>query len=520
MATNKEVSCIGSAQDKLQIIKNRDATPAENRKMIELASTEEGKKIVAFAKDSKRNKLVVKGANGPVVFSKVKGIYDSDPNTSLVKITDEKAAFPYNTHLVAMDKETGISIPCVQMLIGSDSCPLFTYGASQDELEQRAILNSAVIQAQLKDTENYAKTQKKKVMAKIKNEEVEKDSHYWDTYIAPLGHATSEMKAVLFGRYGLLLANMLQIMTNGIFTMFNTVYPQLFEIDYQLGAAMGSLRAMKHEKITLDSCLEILMKKKPINLPMVPALWLLRLYVNKNKIFKYVPNPIIYIPGVNHMMIEKTESFNIAHVFEKINESVSLADLQIHETIKGRDFNWHFCSGNNPAPEQSFEEKVVFLVVEFKCIEEAFESLFSASGNSMIISIISECRQLYLNALTLVLQNSGAIESTPFILDGTNPGSFISILTNAKDNDLLYQEENKAVSMEARQQQIVESWKELLPAKRIMTRTLPIGFYKTADSEEVIDARGENKFSCGRSAVGFDFCAVRIAEGIEYNDDE
>jgi hypothetical protein len=513
MASSKSLACIGDAKTKLAVIQNREATTADTRKMIELSSTEEGKKVTNFLKQTKKNKLIISGANGPLVFEKVKSVYDADPTTTLMKITDEKAKFPYNSYLVAVDKETGISIPCVQMLIGADTCPLFTYGANFEELQSRAIQNSAVIEAQMLDTKNYAANQKKRELAKLTNTALEKSEDYWDTYIAPLEHQTAENKAILFGRYGLLLANMMQIMTGGLFTLFNTVYPHLYEIDYQTGSAMGSLRAMKHEKITLKGGVEICMNKKWVNLPMVPALWLFRLYVNKNKAYKYLPNPIIYVPGVQHIMMERTEAFDINHVFTKINEVIKLADFKILDTIGGRDFKWHICSGRNPQPENVSEETVVFMVLEFKCIEQAFESIFNASGTSMVQSILAECRQLYMSTITLVLQNSGAISTTPFLLDGTNPASFISILQNAKTNHLLEEkDETKVLSMEEKQQQIMSSWEELVPAKRIISRTLPIGIYHDLESGENVDRRQEEKFNGGRKAAIFDFTNINVIE--------
>ena len=43
--------------------------------MLELASSDEGKKIVSFIKNPKKNKLIVNGSNGSLVFQKAKTVY-------------------------------------------------------------------------------------------------------------------------------------------------------------------------------------------------------------------------------------------------------------------------------------------------------------------------------------------------------------------------------------------------------------------------------------------------------------
>ena len=514
---DKSVSCIGNADKKLQILENRELTTAENRRMVELASAEDGKKICKFLKDKQRGELKMAGPNGdPLVFKKVRLPYEGCKDMTVMILEQPKRPNndPNQKQVVVVDNETGINIPFVNLTVGVDSCARFTFGVEPEKLQLQALESSPMVYETIKDTEDFARNEKLKVAAKITNTELEKKSSFWDTWISPGGHEKSQRKAIYSARCGMLVANALQIMTNGMHHLMNIVIPHLYEIDFHVESAMGSLKSIPHVEITKDSKVKFTLKKSAVNVPLVPGIVMLRMFSIENNM-DFLPNPIIYVPGTQFLKELHGAAFDYSFLFDGIiNPNIPLANMKIHHEERFRDYSYVFCSGT----KQNDSRTAAFMIVHIYCMQSSFEGIFQMLGNGLAQHFLDSSRLTFLNCLKPIVENGGVFEVQPYILDGTSPAAFLSILNNATVNDFTPKKE--AISMEDKQKQIVESWEELKPCKVVVAETLPIGVYR--QGEETVDCRktdsSEQRY-LSNNATCFDFSDCIITnEAIEHNE--
>ena len=146
------------------------------------------------------------------------------------------------------------------------------------------------------------------------------------------------------------------------------------------------------------------------------------------------------------------------------------------------------------------------MILHIHCIQSSFEPIFMNMGNGLVQHLVDTFRMQYINTMTVILQNSGVFDNQPFILDGTNPGAFLSILNNGKPCDE-FENKKEAVSLEEKQQEIVNSWRELENVKSVISETLPVGIYN--QNGELVDNRQPGKFlSKGAAIFDFEDCMI------------
>lgn len=462
---------IVSAKQKLEMMADAQIKPADMRKCVSLASTDEAKKIVEWTNSTKNELVLTQSSGKKMVMKKAALPLQTSPWASAVimKWPEDEGA---RDMLAVIDKNTGLTLPFVGVSMALDVPSLYGVGGTPLVEQEKRLMLCNSLTDQLA-TQTYAFAQAELVAAGVRELNIKKHQvvDYWDTYVVGESPMRESAQAVYAWGQGQLLMQNLNRVFGALETVCSSSIKQFWEINPKLGCALSSGRAIPHHKVTKDEPICISMNQVPRNLPSTLLSVLIRNYAMTNGGLYFVPNPFVYMPPSRSIVNDFHKAWDLEYVFDLTNQVLPLGRLQVVGRMPGTEYEYTLCTGVNEK-----RQVVVFGCLTFHPLVSAFTECVDNIAAGLGEQFIKDTRQIVMNVLHSTLYTGRVTTNQPIVLDGEMRTPFITA-TRAPIPSLPVETEEEEKTMAAEQQAIADSWEETLPMKSLVQRVLPSGVF-------------------------------------------
>jgi hypothetical protein len=477
------IGAYGSGGDeKMKVEKMNRMSPAQRREFLEMASTEETRKIMKFVLDDEQKLLVLKENDGSrVEFSKIKLFYN-DKSEFRHLVMKRPQAKP---SIVTVSTRTGYMMPFSSMDIG-EIPHMFPLDIKPEETIARLTAATEHMELRAVDLASYECREAQLVAAQKNMTPLPNVDHFWDTWLCQ-NYKQAVMHSLYSYKQGMNICNLEQMWQNAVSSLFTIDLQYLWEIDLSTIYAHSSLQSIPHASIDETKLPRLTYKNRPRNMSLTAALIVLRTFAMQNKI-QFSGFPIFLVPVEGNILSSGSKCFRPEYIRNSLNLAMPTADMQIIDTgdfLRGSEYDFTLCTINTAE-----NKPCAFYLLTFHRITGVVDTIRAQSQQALFQGIMADMRMSLLKKFTRIVQNVGGmsyfvhainfdrIDNVRAFVDQTAQISIAPPEFPPKEKSSIDTED------EARTRQVIKSWESHRPFVALLRDMVPDGTPSAAGDDD------------------------------------